>query len=341
MATARKRRNGGDAVTAIVREVVAAHPDAPARTLARRIVRETRGALTIDQARNRVLYAIGQKGNRERAAATSRDHFRPARKPGQLAELPPSRAEPWPAFDLGVVGAVGVLSDIHCPFHDETAVRAAVKFLKRERPAVLLLNGDFADFYTISRHETNPRFRNLPAELDAIRELMKWLRQEFPDSRIVAKCGNHEERWDSWIFRHAPEISDSPIMSLAHWLGFDDLGIELVKDQRIVLAGRLPILHGHEKGKGISSPVNQARGAFLRLHHSVLEGHGHRTSSHAEPDMWGSETVCWSTGCLCDLRPSYARLNKWNHGFGLVRVHEGGEFDVSNLRVVDGVVRLS
>jgi hypothetical protein len=62
------------------------------------------------------------------------------------------------------------------------------------------------------------------------------------------------------------------------------------------MCGELPVLHGHEKGKGISSPVNQARGAFLRLLHTVLEGHGHRTSGHAESDMWHRETFLLEHG---------------------------------------------
>lgn len=58
--------------------------------------------------------------------------------------------------------------------------------------------------------------------------------------------------------------------------------------------------------------------------------------------MFGAEVFCWSTGCLCDLRPEYARINKWNHGFAAVTVHDDGSFDVSNQRVTaDGRVRSS
>jgi hypothetical protein len=57
--------------------------------------------------------------------------------------------------------------------------------------------------------------------------------------------------------------------------------------------------------------------------------------------MFGRETVCFSTGCLCDLRPPYAVLNKWNHGFALVQVKAGREFDVQNCRIVSGKVRAS
>ena len=331
----------GDHITRIVREVVEKHPAAPARTIARRVVSETGGAITIEQARTRVRKLLGVNGEKHRRTTPTKQHYRNPRPAGQRLEMPKSQADPWPTFDLGITGTVGILSDIHIPYHDETALRAAVDCLQGEKIDALLLNGDWCDFYSISRHEKNPKHRNFKNELAAGRLFLRWMRQEFPGIRIVAKLGNHEERWESWLFAHAPEISDDPIMGIDNWYGFHNLGIELVKDKRIITAGHLPILHGHEKGNGISSPVNQARGAFMRLHHTVLEGHGHRTSTHSEPDMMGKETVCFSTGCLCDLRPAYAVLNKWNHGLAHVQVHAGGEFDVANLRVQSGKVRQS
>jgi predicted phosphodiesterase len=330
-----------DRITDIVRDLIRKHPQAPARTLARRLVEEVNGALTLEQARSRIRSILGLNGEPRRKQSHDKPLHRPPRKAGERLAMPPSQAEPWLPFDLGIVGKVGVLSDIHVPYHDETALRAAVDHLQAEQIECLLLNGDWADFYSISRHEKNPKHRNFKNELHAGRELLKWLRQEFPDARFVAKLGNHEERWASWLWQHAPEISDDPIMGVDNWYGFHNLGIDLVADKRIVLAGALPILHGHEKGNGISSPVNQARGAFMRLHHTVLEGHGHRTSTHSEPDMMGRETVCFSTGCLCDMRPAYARLNKWNHGAAVVHVHADRTFDVENFRIQAGKVRQS
>jgi predicted phosphodiesterase len=329
-----------DPITDMARRLAKAHPDAPARTLARRLVEESGGALTLEQARRRMQRQFGVHGTHNRRTTQAATH-RPPRPAGAVVEMPASRAESWLPHDLGVVGRVGVLSDIHIPYHDETALRAAVEHVKAERIDCLLLNGDFADFYSISRHEKNPKHRNFKRELEDVRQFLRWIRGEFSEIPIVAKAGNHEERWEKWLWQHAPEISDDAIMGLDNWLGLRDLDITLVSDKRIVLAGELPILHGHEKGNGISSPVNQARGAFLRLHHTVLEGHGHRTSTHSEPDMFGRETVCFSTGCLCDLRPAYAVLNKWNHGGALVQVKDGGEFDVQNFRIAGGKVRTS
>lgn len=330
----------GDPMTEAAKRLAAEYPNHSARGLARMLVAEANGALTLEAARTRIRAQFGQSGRQhDRKYATAP---RPARQPGHRFAMPASKAEPWTPHDLGVVGKVGILSDIHVPYHDPIALRAAVDHLAEAEIDAIVLNGDTADFYTISRWTKDPRKRDLPGELAQIRELLGWIRQTFPEIPILFKNGNHEERWRAWLWQHAPEISAEPEMGLAAWLHLDRHGMQLVEDHRPIMLGKLPVLHGHEKGKGISSPVNQARGAFLRLHHTVLEGHGHRTSGHCEPDMWGSEVFCWSTGCLCDLRPEYARINKWNHGFAIVTTHAGGEFDVENLRITaDGKVRSS
>jgi len=171
-------------------------------------------------------------------------------------------------------------------------------------------------------------------------EFIAYIRQEFPCIPIVYKLGNHEERWTHWLWQHAAEISDDPRMSLGAWLDVDKHGVELVEDQRPIMLGKLPVLHGHELPRGIAAPVNVARGAWMRTLSTCLVGHSHRTSNHAESDMWHHETATWSTGCLCDLRPDFSRINRWNWGFAVCTVHERGAFDVNNYRVMgDGTVR--
>lgn len=330
-----------DPITAIARRLAAAHPDAPTRTLARRLVRETKGAITIEQARKRIGRQFGVQGTKSRKtvkAAAPREK----RQAGEVYAMPPSKAERWSPHDLGIVGKVGILSDVHVPYHSEVAVKAAVEWLKAADIQALLLNGDICDFYAISRWMKDPRSRDFVGELEAVRGFLAWLRQEFPDIPIVLKSGNHEERWNHYIWQHAPELSSDRLTSLHAWLHLAEHDIQLVEDQRPVMLGLLPVLHGHELPKGLAAPVNVARGAFLRTLSTVLVGHSHRSSGHAESDMWHAETFCWSTGCLCDLTPEYARINRWNHGFAMVTVHDGGEFDVENCRITqDGRVRSS
>jgi hypothetical protein len=317
-------------------------PEWPARTLARRLVEDTGGAITLDAARSRIRQELGQIGNAAQSARKGAGSCpRPSRKPGQTVEMPKSQAESWGPYTFEVSGLVGELSDVHVPYHSEKALGAAVAYLKDKRIAGLVLNGDICDFYAISRFIKNPAKRNFRRELEQIRQFMGWIRQEFPSIPMVMKAGNHEERWKHWLWQHAPEVSDGPEMGLPAWLHLERHDIDLVEDGRPIMVGKLPILHGHEKGAGFAAPVNQARGAFLRLHHTVLEGHGHRTSAHCEPDMFGKECFTWSTGCLAELRPEYSRFAKYNHGFATVLVEPDGEFQVMNLRIVDGKVRSS
>lgn len=311
-------------------------PDVPTRTLARRLAKEF--GVTIEQARSMIRSVRGQNGDHNRSMATVP---KAAGKAGTKPQMPPSISEAWEPFELSAK-RVGVMSDQHIPYHCPVALGAAVKDLKSKRIDCLLLNGDYADFYTISRWQKNPKKRDLEKELEYQVQGLKWLRSEFPKARIVYKMGNHDERWDHWLWNCAPEISDHPRMRLSTWLEFEDIGIEMVADQRPVLAGKLPIFHGHELGRSIFSPVNPARGAFLRTHHTVLVGHSHQTSGHADTNLWHEETFVWSTGCLCTLTPEYARVNRWNHGHAVIDIASDGAFDVMNMRINrDGEVRKS
>jgi predicted phosphodiesterase len=329
----------GDAITDMARKLCRTHPNAHTRTLARRLVKESNNAITLEQARKRIMRQFGRNGTKD-AQTMKPVAVRQARKNGHLYAMPKSAASDWTPHVFKVLGPVGIISDVHVPYHSEIAVAAAIGFLKRQQLAGLLLNGDIADFYAISRYMKDPKQRDFKAELEAVRDFIAYLRQEFPRIPIVYKVGNHEDRWKHWLWQHAAEISDDRRMSLCAWLDLDKHGVQLVDDQRPVMLGKLPVLHGHELPRGMAAPVNVARGAFLRTLSTVLVGHSHRTSNHAESDMWHHETACWSTGCLCDLRPEYSVINRWNHGFAVCTVHEKGAFDVHNYRVMgDGTVR--
>ena len=318
-------------------ELCSKFPDAPNLGLAKRAKKERPESFaTIEHARNMIRIIRGAHGTKNARLATQK---RPKGKAGQAPKMPPSLAEPFEVFEIDSERC-GIISDVHIPYHSEVAFGAAVAALKQVKIDTLLINGDFADFYQVSRHQRDPKHRRFSEELKSVVQGLEWLRAEFPKARIVYKLGNHEERWQVFIWNRAPEIYDLPAVQIDELLQAKRLGIEVVGDQRFIMLGQLPILHGHELGKSIFSPVNPARGAFLRTHHTVLVGHSHQTSGHADTDMFHSETFVWSTGCLCDLTPAYARNNRWNHGFAWVYVSGDGSFSVSNRRIAkNGEVR--
>lgn len=328
----------------LARKLIERHPDAPSKTLARRLYEENKQAFTnLDAARCAIRYARGNMGNRSRARAADKTQFRPNKQAGWAPECPASIAEPWEPFELPQPLRLLILSDAHIPYHSELALNSAVKFaLDEHNPNGLLLNGDWADFYSISRWDKDPNKRDFVGELGRVRECLHWLKACFPRTKRWYKFGNHEKRWNDYVWNKAPELWGLDSCRLEAILDLEKFGFTPIDDKQLVLAGNLPILHGHELQRGISAPVNPARGAWMRTKHTVLVGHSHTTSGHSEPNMFHSETTTWSTGCLCDLRPDYAKFNKWNHGFAYVDIDRDGEFQVHNYKIGKrGKVRLA
>lgn len=325
-------------------------PDAPSRTLAR-LLHESRPKLfpTVEAARDsiRSLRGNGGKNKRRHKTGGTMQFRRPNFPAGYVHKIPEPHAESWEPLLLEGARCVLSLSDIHVPYHDVKALESAIKTGKKHKPDVVLINGDLIDFYQLSRFIRDPERRDPAREIRESAELLLWIGKQFPKARLVWKLGNHEERWASYVWQNAPilwqinccRLSEVMALQMAEITGknsykLEDYGWEIEDQRRPIHAGKLPILHGHELPRGLATPVNQARGAYLRAQHTILVGHGHRSSQHVEPNMYGKEVSCWSQGCLCGLNPYYARVNKWNQGFAVVKVATDGEqFDVTNYRM--------
>lgn len=293
---------------------------------------------TVENVRTAVRKARGSNGSEKRRNTVDKSLYQPPRKAGEKElELPKSSADNWEPYKLETRRNL-VLSDIHLPYHDEEALRLALGDGRRYAPDCVLLNGDICDFFAISRWDRDPRKVNLRQEIETTKAFLAYIRQLFPKALIVWKQGNHEERWEHFLWKKAPELLDVPEFDIRKIFNLDTLRIELVRERRIIMAGDCPVLHGHEFPKGLTSPVNQARGMFLRGIECAIAGHGHRSSEHDETSMLGRLIICWSTGCLCNLHPQYMPINKWNHGFAFVENDKAGNFDVQNKRIYKGRV---
>jgi predicted phosphodiesterase len=226
-----------------------------------------------------------------------------------------------------------VLSDIHIPYHSIDALTAALDYAKNENPDAILLNGDTIDFFQLSRFCKEPKARSFAHELLAFKQFFEVLDHQFPQAKKYFKLGNHEERYNHYLWMKAGELEGVEEFKLEEIIKARAEGIEVISDKRIIHAGELNIVHGHEFGGSIFSPVNIARGLFLRAKVSAMQGHNHQTSEHTESNMNGKITTTWSLGCLCELHPAYLPINKWNHGFSLVDIADNGEFEVRNKRI--------
>jgi predicted phosphodiesterase len=252
--------------------------------------------------------------------------------------IPKSHAKPYEPFNVTGMHRTLVLSDVHLPYHDETALTAAMDYAKKYKPTVILINGDLLDCHTVSDFEKDAELRSLGEELETGREFLTSLRAAYKKARIIFRTGNHEDRLKRYIAKKAPELLGVNEIRLENLLRLDSMGIEFVTDKRVINVGKLPVLHGHEFYQGMNSPVNAARGLFMKGKASAVQGHLHQTSEHTETNLSGHTITTWSVGCLSGLNPSYSPLAslKWNHGMMTIETDRRGMFEVSNLRLING-----
>lgn len=337
------------AKTHLAAEMAREMPNYPSRTIARFLAQKYPDVFRdTEDAR---LYVRRVRGNEGAAKHTRAKHALDLRRqPGKQSDgvypLPEPISESHTDWAVQRVSAntVGIISDIHIPFHDKVALDAAIRFLDQQKPDLILLLGDVVDFYSCSFWDKDPRRRfRLADELEAGKCFLEHIRDRFPKARIIYKEGNHEERLARNVWRDLPELASamlpdgSPCTDLSTLLGFEDFGVEHIGNKQPILLGEhLYCLHGHEFRTSLTNSVNPARGLYLRTKANALCGDMHQTSHHSDPSI---EKVisAWSIGCLCHLRPAYMPLNRWNHGFALYQHHKGA-WSVSNHKILHGKV---
>jgi hypothetical protein len=330
---------GGSEKFQLAAEMCKHFPDAPARTLARKLFHEHPGLWSgLEAARATVRTVFGANGNKHRAYAVA-SVKREARLPGDWRQYIPSALEtilPWGSIQIdGPLKALSI-ADLHVPYHDQGAIELAIEHGIRDKINLLLINGDMMDHYAISRWQTDPRERDFPREVLRGKQMLKTFRHAFPKARIIYKHGNHEERYLNYLRLKAPELLGLPNFEWAEVFGLNEFKIELVDRKRPVRLGHLNVLHGHEYVFAISNPVNPARGLYLRAKAHALCAHFHQTSQHSEKNLEQNVISCWSQGCLCLIHPEYRPLNPWNLGYARIDIDKKNAFHVENLRIIDG-----
>jgi predicted phosphodiesterase len=321
----------------IVRKYLKKFPTTPNAALARKIFKEN--PLTFKDAetiRTMIRTITGNIGLKNRNVIIDKSLISKP-KPCNPYNLPNSYESDFTIFDIKQ-SRILILSDLHFPYQNNRAIELALDYGKENKVDCILINGDLIDFANISRHDKDWRSRSINDEFESVRTFLKSLRLNFPNTRIIYKHGNHDERWEKFLYVKAPEIFDVADFQLEVLLRLGELKIETVKDKRPIRLGKLTVLHGHElMGMG---GVNPARATFTKTLEDTLVGHYHRTSSHSEPTMNGKTINVYSQGCLCELHPMFMPLNKWCLGFSFVELNiKTNDYILHNKMIINGIVR--
>lgn len=281
----------------LARKLIAKCPDAPARTLARDLHKKYPVIFpTIDRARSCVRRELGVNGKVTRKAPSPL-HRKP-RKPGQFC-IPRGLHQIDPPVHLDNPGKWLVISDVHCPFHDRVALMTALDYGVAAGCEHVVIHGDFYDNPRLSRWDRPPGTLDPQKDLDIGRKILEQIAAAFPGRKIY-KIGNHDAWYELYLAQNAPELANCKHFRIAKFLELDELGYEMIASKQEYSLGKLAMYHGHELPKGLTDPVNVARGVFLRVQEAALVGHWHRTSHHVETSARKGKIVAtYSIGCLC------------------------------------------
>lgn len=298
--------------------------------------------ITVENARSVVrlyrgeLAEINRKYNPDKIVQTrTMKEKKDAQKWSKLPESDYSKIEDF-ILPKGVTRLL-ILSDIHIPYHDVKALEIALNYGIENKCNGVLLNGDTLDFFQLSRFIKDRRLRDFAGELELGKQFLESL--QVLGCPIYYKIGNHEERYENYLKTVAPELLGVSNFQLSELLEFGKYGVIEIKSKQLIKAGKLNILHGHEFGHSFFSPVNAARGLYMRAKANSIIGHHHQTSEHTEKDLTGEVVTTWSLGCLCGLQPEYMPFNKWNLGAGFITIAKDGTYEVRNLKIINNKIQ--
>lgn len=332
-----KQPNAKKSNTNIILDYLEKFPNAPSRTIAKKIYNENSAFFTdAENVYFRVRYYRGQSGstNRDKLKNTKFQKELKVKVMIQKLQLPESHTKTRNSFTFPTgCKKLGVFGDVHIPYHDNTALEVMFKKFEEEKVDSIFINGDLLDFYQLSFHEKDPREVHFKGEIEAGKEFLAYIRNRFPDIPIYYITGNHENRFERYLRIKASELLDIDECRLDVILHVAEYKIEYLPFRSKVVFGDYTIEHG-DKIPGAGGVV-PARTLLMRLKSNSIVNHFHKSSESSQRIYGVGEPTnirAYSLGCMCDLAPEYMEINEWNHGFCIMNKIKD-KVSVSNYKI--------
>lgn len=206
----------------------------------------------------------------------------------------------------------GIISDLHVPFHDETAVLQAIEWLISEGVDELWIGGDFLDCYSLSRFH---QYKAVPVQEEIIeaRKILDYCSRSF--SRVHVLEGNHESRERKYYANKLPPDLVNHILrkSMVAWVTEDMKNV--VRETRVCqgtdmnwiaqIGSDAVIGHAETMSKIPLRPAGNFKHWLDEWHQVlgmarprlVIEGHTHQSGM-----TWIGPTLVVESGCLCKIQ---------------------------------------
>lgn len=226
--------------------------------------------------------------------------------------------------------------DFHVPYHDPLVVDLFLDFLDWFKPDVLFLNGDFVDFYQLSKFSQDPkRLPHLQQDLDIGQNILSRISEAAPDARKIYLAGNHEARLERYCWENAKALSSLRDLTVRGQLGLQKYHFEY-RDY-----GEPFTWHGLMVEHGNRVSVHSAYTCKVMLEYRGVSGisnHTHRLGSHYRTNYNGTQ-AWWENGCMCLLEgfDFTHGLPNWQQGFSVAYAPEDGtRFFLEQVPVLSG-----
>lgn len=207
----------------------------------------------------------------------------------------PVRSEGWKAPRKAKkrerTGLTFVLSDHHCPYHDEDFHRLSVQMMRDQQPERIVIAGDLIDYASISRHKKRGGEAGLNESLQSAYDVLRSYRDACPNADIVFLDGNHEQRmFDALESRGLISVAqvqrpgdDHTLLSTRHLLRLDELRVEQVfppdgcsyEHAEYRIPDGPSVRHGWIAGQGAGA---SALKTLDKLRRNIIVAHTHRSA---------------------------------------------------------------
>lgn len=216
------------------------------------------------------------------------------------------------------------VSDCHHPFVDKAAWKLLLDVGRSLKPHIIVIHGDFFDFYSVSRHLLDPQmdFKTWKDEMNEARVGLDELMSVVPHKEIVYLEGNHEKRLLKYVQEKAPKLSglfkNEEVMGLPREIKYIPYG-----QNGKYNIGNLVCVHGSRAGE------NPAASMVKKFRSSVIFGHTHKIQEYHINNAHGEDFVALNIGWLGDQRKAadYIQdISDWTLGFGITYHKSNGHF---------------
>jgi len=225
-----------------------------------------------------------------------------------------------------------IIGDSHL-MHDEEehpSYTLTKKYIKSEKPDLLILNGDLLDFSYLSKFDESlfqlREGKRLYRDIEMMRKELDFF--EKYSKKILYLEGNHEFRLTKRV-QSLPNIADGimsldKLLKINYWIPEIEQPIRIENSHLFCLHGKRYTIH-FAAATLRDYMVNLAMGHTHRIQHSSLRG-------------LDKEIGCWGVGCLCSKNPEWqnGKMNSWMNGFAQVYLHDNGNFTFNNIHIIDG-----